>query len=215
MQVVRKGEALDADEAVDGLDALNDMLASWSNSSLMIRQRALESFPITSGIAYLIGTGQALNTVTPSLIRNATITFALGDYPLEIITDEQYQDIFLKTIATNVPQYLTYDNGYPTGTIKLYPALNGSATLNLLSEKASVDIPTLNTTLVFAPGMKRAARFNLAIELAGEYGVEVPPYVEKIASLAKSAIDLQIAKNRPQRFKERFAVKPNIYSGIA
>lgn len=215
LQVVRKGEALAADEAVDGLNALNDMFASWSNSSLMVRQRTLESFSISAAASYTIGSGQTLNTTNPSVIKEASINIAGGDYPLQVLTDEQYADIFLKTLSTNIPEYINYDNGFPIGTIKLYPRLNTSATLNLLTEKPGVDIAALSTTLVFAPGMKRAARFNLAIEIAGEYGVTIPPQVALIARTSRAAIELQIAKNRPMRLKVRPYVKPNIYSGIA
>lgn len=215
LQVVRKSEALSNDEAQDGLTALNDMLDSWSNWSVGIRQRTWENFNLSPAASYTIGTGQTLNTVVPSLIRAAKINVGGGDHDLEIITDQQYEDIFLKTLSTNIPEVINSDNGYPFATLRMYPQLNAAAVLKLLSEKQGTAIASLTTVLSFQPGWQRAARFNLAIELAAEYGVTIPAQVPVIARIAKSAIELQVAKNRVIKLKERDLSKPNVYSGIA
>lgn len=215
LQVVRKGEPLDADEAMDGLNALNDMLESWGNSSLMVTARAWETFNIAAASSYSIGASQTLNTTRPTIIRKAFIRLANGDYDLEPLSDERYEDIFLKSLSTNIPEYISIDNGYPYGTIRLYPLLNTSAELHLLSEKPLTSIATLNTVIDLAPGWKRALRFNLAIELAGEYGVQIPMQVGTIAGQAKREIALSVAKNRQIQLNQPFDVKPNIYSGIA
>jgi hypothetical protein len=43
----------------------------------------------------------------------------------------------------------------------------------------------LNTTLAFPPGYLRAFRYNLACELAAEFGVEPSPSVQRIAMTSK------------------------------
>src|SRR5574343_694239 len=94
--IVRKGEALDNDEAVDGLSALNDMLASWSNNGLLCVSRVWEYFTVTSATSYTIGSGQTLNTTRPLVIKSAFFRSGDIDYPLEIISDEEYESITLK-----------------------------------------------------------------------------------------------------------------------
>ena len=49
----------------------------------------------------------------------------------------------------------------------------------------------LATELVFPPGYKRAFKFNLACEIAAEFGIEPSPTVQRIASSSKRTIKRQ------------------------
>lgn len=211
INIVRKSEALTADEAADGLIALNEMLASWANNGLLVVSRVWESFSVSAASSYAIGSGQTLDTVRPIVIREAFFRIATIDHPIDIIGDEEYEQISFKTLITNYPQYLNYDNAYPYGTIRLYP--QGSGELHLLSEKPITSIASLSSTVDFPPGWLRAIRYNLAIEIAGEYGQEIPIAVAKIANDSKGEIALAIAKNRPLKYRQANLNRPNIYSG--
>lgn len=214
LQVIRKGEALAADEAMEGLSALNEMIASWGNSSLLVTARTTESFSVSAATSYTIGSGGTLNTTRPTQIVSAYFTSGGLDYPMDYLSEEEYANITLKTITSPFPQYYTYTNGYPLGTIKVYPALGSSATLNLLSEKPLTEFASLSTEGSFAPGVVRALRYNLAIELAPEYGKEPTAAVVKIAAESKSAIMLAIAKNRPIKYMPSSATGwGNVYDG--
>ena len=209
--VVRKGEALTGDEAVDGLEMLNDLLASWTNNGLLVTSRTWESFTVASAASYTIGTGQTLNTARPLKIANAFWRVTNTDCQLAIISDAEYQQISYKTLATGYPEYLNYDNGYPAGKIRLYP--QGSGELHLLSEKPLTAVAALSTTVDLPPGWNRAFRANLAIEMAAEYGVSVPAEVVKIAQDSLSSIQLAIAKQRPIKSQQSSVNMQNIYSG--
>lgn len=198
--IVFKSEALDSDEAQDGLVSLNDMLSSWENNGLLVPSRIWESFTLANATSYSIGPGQTISTVRPTVIRSAFTRNAGIDYSMDIISDEQYESIPDKTLATGYPQYLSYDNGYPNGVIRLYPQLISGAELHLLSEKPLANIATLNTLVELPPGWNRAIRYNLAIEISGEYGVEVPAAVVKIANDSLTSIQTAIAKNRPIKY---------------
>ena len=193
--VVRKSEALAADEAVDGLSSLNDMLASWSNNGLLCVSRVWENFTVSAATSYLIGAAQTLNTVRPLSIKAAFFRIDNIDYDLEIISDEEYERISLKTLTTDFPRYISYDNAYPYGKIRLYP--QGAGQLHLLSEKPITNIASLSTTVDLPPGWNRAIRYNLAIEMAPEYGQEIPKAIVSMAQQSKTEITLSIAKNRP------------------
>lgn len=208
--VTFKSEALSADEAADGLVSLNDMLASWSNNGLLCVSRVKESFSVASATSYTIGTSQTLNTTRPIDIVSATFTLSSIDNPLKRITDEEYEDIRLKAVPGGVPRFFSYDNAYSTGAIRLYPQSAG--TLNLLSEKPITNFPLVSTAATLAPGWNRAIRFNLAIEMAPEYGQEVPASVLKGAADSLADIELAIAKNRPIKFKRPVVTKGSIYN---
>ena len=80
-----KSEAPSADEASDGLNALNNMLGSWTNDGLLIVSRAWETFTLVGGTAlYTMATGLTFNTARPVKIISAYIRSGTIDYPLSI-----------------------------------------------------------------------------------------------------------------------------------
>lgn len=213
--VVFKSESLTSDEANDGLTSLNDMIASWGNNSLLITARTWETFSVSAATSYTIGTGQTLNTTRPTAIIAAYTRNGGIDYPMEMITDEEYAAVSLKSTSTPFPSFLSYDNGYAVGIIRLYPLLGSSSSLFLLTEKPITEFAELTTTVNLAAGWNRALRFNLAVEMAAEYGVPVPEQVAKIASTSLASISLAIAKNRPIRPSFPVVRERNIYTGWA
>lgn len=196
--VVFKSETLAADEANDGLISLNDMLDSWSNDNLMTYGTTIESFPMTGAASYTMGAGGNFNTVRPINLNTAVVRFGSVDYPLDIISEEQYQtEVALKSIASNIPQVLTYDSGYPLWTIKTYPLGMAGATLFLQSNKPLSNFAALTTIVDLPPGWKRALRYNLAVELAPQYGVDIPAAVAQIAKMSMGSIKRTTSANSP------------------
>lgn len=211
--VVFKSEALTPDEANDGLVALNDMLDSWSNDNLTTYAYTLENFTLTGAASYTIGTGGTLNTARPINIATAVLRVGNVDYPLEIITQQEYiTEIPIKSIGSTIPQYLTYDNGYPLGTIKIYPVAAGGV-LYLLSNKPLSNLAALTTSVDLPPGWKKALKFNLAIDLAGEFGVEIPQAVLAGAKSSLGMIKRATSINNAMPYMPSDLSGWNIYSG--
>lgn len=209
-----KSETLAADEASDGLITLNEMLDSWSNDNLITYAYTLESFNLTGSATYTIGTGGTFSTSRPINIVTAVVRLAGIDYPLEIITPEQYQtEIALKSITSPIPQYLTYDNGYPLGTISLYAVPTTGSTLRMLSNKPLANLSALTTTVDLPPGWKKALKFNLAIDMAGEYGVEIPAAVVEGAKKSLGAIKRAVSANTAMPLMPNNGPRYSIYSG--
>jgi len=209
--ILTKTEVPSSDEANDALEAFNDMLASFSNDSMVIPARVLESFTLTSATDYTIGSGGNFNTVRPIKIVSAYVRDGNIDYSLEIASDENYATIPLKTVGA-IPAFLNYTNAYPLATIKLYPAPTGVYTLFLLSEK-QLSTFTLSQTVDLAPGWRRMLIHNLALELCAEYGVTVPPEVERIARESKGEIKHSIMAARTMQWESGLGYEGNIYSG--
>ncbi len=207
-----KTEQPAADEANDALDTLNALIASWSNFSDNIYSRTQETFNLSGAATYTIGTGQTFNTERPIQIIEGYTSSAGIDYPLIIINVEQYNNISIKT-TQGYPEYLAYNNGYPYGTISLYPVPSGVQTITLLTEKAITQFATLDTVMSLPDGWERALIKNLAIDLAPQYGQE--PTASLVSSAMKSvgAIKLSVVKSRPVPAFPQSGRIQDIYSG--
>lgn len=212
--VLVMGETPSADEASDGLDSLNSMLASWSNDSITIVSRVWETFNLVSGqAAYTIGTGANFNTERPIFIAEAYVRQNTLDTPLAIISDESYNNWIQQKNIGGIPEALNYDNAYPVGKIRLWPVPSSALQLFILSEKQITQF-ALDDQVNLPPGWQDAIIYNLAIRLAPEYGQPVSPELQKIANETKGAISRAILKARtidtpPLMTKAGF----NIYSG--
>jgi hypothetical protein len=67
----------------------------------------------------------------------------------------------------------------------VYPVPSKALQWHIISVTELTQPATLATTLVVPPGYLRAFRFNLASEIAAEFGVEPPPQVQRIAMSSK------------------------------
>lgn len=111
------------------------------------------------------------------------------DLPLVELTDSQFSSITVKNTPSTFPFYL-YDNGnYPLRTITLWPIPQTANVCVLWLMQPLVNFDELDTPIQYPPGYERAFRFNLAIELAAEWGKDVPGNVENIAINAKNELE--------------------------
>ena len=180
---------LTANEASDGLESLNAMLESFSLERLMVYQILEENFPLTAGTAnYTIGPSGTFDTTRPVRIDSAFTRDSAGlDYPILIVDKADYDGISLKTVSTR-PQYLYYDTQYPLAYVRLLYVPDASYTLYINSWKQLQQFTDGTTALALPPGYQRMIVYNLAIEVAAEYGMELSPSVIAIATQSKSAI---------------------------
>lgn len=192
-------ETPSASEATDALNALNIMLDSWSNESLMIPSKVREVFPLTAGQqSYTMGSGGNFNTSRPIEIENALIqpsglTPAL-ELPLEKLTKDQFQEILIKGLNSSLPLAFYPEGTYPLETVNIYPVPSVGSNIVLYSWKPLSQITTLQTSVVLPPGYDRAIKYNLAIELAPEYGKPISDIIIQIAMESKANIKRSNAK---------------------
>lgn len=194
--ILSKGSEPDASELTDGLDSLNTMLASWANDSLLVYARVREDFMLSSGVeGSTIGSGGTFDTARPVNILQAYVSIGGVKYnDLDIISDVEYQRVRTEIGLLGTPVYLNYDNGFPLGTIRLYPAPSSAYTITLLSEKPLTAL-TLDTEISYPPGWERAIIYNLAREVVGEYGQQLDALSLAIATESLNSIKTNVAKN--------------------
>jgi hypothetical protein len=213
--ILRKGETPDSTDSADALNVLNDILGSWSNESLLLYATVTDTLSLSPASSYSIGTGQTLNTERPMWIKAATIASGGLDYPLQIIPEDDFQTrILQKTISTNIPQYLTYNNAFPYGTIKLWPQLSVATTITLQSEKQITAFPSLTTTFSMPPGWSLALKSNLAVALSSEYNTDQDIQSTMAeAAMSKGNLKRQAIKAHPMTYSGDVVTRYSIYTG--
>lgn len=196
--IVGRHETPTAAEINDTVAAVNDMLDSWSNDSLVLFARAWETFPLSSGVTqYNIGVGQTFNTVRPLSILQAQVKLAGSSmgYELAVLNDISYNQNTLDVLSSGIPAFLNYDGSNPVGIIRVFPQPESGYNLFLLNEKPLLSIG-LNDDFEMPPGWRRALVYNGAMEIAAEYGVQVPPQTAQIAGASLALLKENMAKRQ-------------------
>lgn len=189
-----EGETPSAETAADGLQALNELLESLNNEVGIVYQVQDETFSWGAGVSSrTIGSGGNFNTTWPVKIEDTTFfrdssSGQAIDYPVKIIGDEAYRAITMKSFDTSYPGWLFYDRAYPLGTLRPWPVPSMALEVHLATWKPLASLATLAATVTLPPGYYRMLRFNLACELAPEFGVEPTPQVQRVASRTKRVL---------------------------
>ena len=192
------GENLSSEEANDGFQALNSLVDSWNNESLMIYNLELITHTMVPGTGdYTIGPGATINVTRPQNIQSAYINDGDADWPIIIIKDEQFNRIWDKDTQSSYPEYLYYRSDYPTGTIEVWPIPSAAHTLNLSVWNQLTAFASTVTTISLPPGYQRALEYNLAMEIAPEYGANPSNVVGSISVQSKSKIKAINSKQTP------------------
>jgi hypothetical protein len=184
-----EGETPSAATSQDALSALNQMIDSWNTERLSIfsTQDQVFMWPPNVLNRTLGPTGNFVGN-RPILLDDSTyfIDPASGiSYGIKIINQQQYDGIAVKTVTSTYPQVIWINMDYPNIDMYVYPKPTKVLEWHFISVEELTQPATLTTTLSFPPGYLRAFRYNLACEIAAEFGVEPSPQVKRIAMSAK------------------------------
>jgi hypothetical protein len=184
------GETPTADEASDGLEALNDLLELMSLENLFVWSSAAETFTTVAGQATrTIGpTGQFVTSARPVRISDAYCTVSGVDYPINIIGYDQYAAIPLKTQQQQIIEQLLYINDFPNGLVTLWPTPSAAVPLTLNIDRVMTAIASTATVLSYPPGYLNYMKHALGLMLAPDYGVTPSQIVVDIARTSKASI---------------------------
>lgn len=186
------GETPTAEEQQDAISAMRGMLDSWSTDGFTVQYRVREELTLVSGTgSYTIGTSGTFNTARPIEIEQATIKDESAspaiEMPLDLITLAEFAQIQSKS-SQGIPEKLYRTGNAPLDTLTLWPIPSAAYKLVLYSRKKLLTITDANTTIDLPEGYERAIKFNLAVELAPEYGKSVPVEVGAVAIESKANI---------------------------
>jgi hypothetical protein len=186
--VLAEGEVPSADTANDALVALNQMIDSWSTERLAVysTQTQLFTWPANE-VKRTLGPSGDFVGVRPILVDDSTYYVAPNgvSYQINILNEMQYNSIAVKTVTASYPQQLYVNMTYPDIEMYVYPVPSQPLEWHIVSVRELSQPATLTTELHFPPGYMRAFAYNLACELAPEFGVEPSPQVQRIAMTSK------------------------------
>jgi hypothetical protein len=173
----------------DALTALNQMIDSWNTERLAVfsTQDQVFDWPPNVLSRTLGPTGDFVGN-RPILLDDSTyfIDTASGiSYGIKIINQQQYDGIAVKTVTSTYPQVIWINMSYPNIEMYVYPKPTKVLEWHFISVEEITQPALLSTTLAFPPGYLRAFKYNLACEIAAEFGVEPSPQVQRIAMTSK------------------------------
>lgn len=173
----------------DALTALNQMIDSWNTERLSVFSTQDQVFSWAPDlISRTLGPSGDFVGNRPILFDDSTYFKdpASGiSYGIKFINQQQYDGIAVKTVTSTYPQVIWVNMTYPNVEMYLYPKPTKVLEWHFVSVEELTQPATLTTTLAFPPGYLRAFRYNLACEIAAEFGVEPPPTVARIAMTSK------------------------------
>jgi len=218
--VLAEGETPSAATANDALFALRQMIDSWDTERLSVFS--------TKDVVYNWPSGQISRTYGPTGDVVGERPVLLDDstyfrdpqtnvsYGIKFINQQQYDGIAVKTVTSTYPQVMWINMSYPNIEMVIYPVPLRLLEWHFISVDRLTQPATLATAILFPPGYLRAFRYNLACELAPEFGVEPSPTVSRIAMYSKR--DLKRINNPDDIMALPYSIvgtrqRYNIYAG--
>ena len=187
--VLAEGETPSAATSQDALSALNQMIDSWGTEKLSTFTTQEQIFSWLPGfISRTLGPSGDFVGDRPVLMDDATyfVDASTGiSYGIKLINQQQYDGIAVKNVTSTFPQVMWINTNYPNIDMHVYPVPTKVLEWHFISAAQLSQPATLATPLYFPPGYLRAFRYNLACELAPEFGVEPSATVNRIAMYSK------------------------------
>jgi hypothetical protein len=187
--MLAEAETPSAATAQDSLNALNQMIDSWNTERLSVfsTQDQVFTWPVNTIHRTLGPTGDFVGN-RPILLDDSTYfkdpTNGIS-FGIKIINQQQYDGIAVKTVTSTYPQVMWINMDYPNIDMYVYPVPTKALEWHFISVTELNQPATLATMMAFPPGYLRAFKYNLACEIANEFGVEPPPNVARIAMTSK------------------------------
>ena len=198
LEVLAENETLGGTALGFCLRRLQGLIDSWKLEALTMAVTVRSVFNLVAGTSsYTIGAGAVFNVARPAQIDNAAVILDPSastpvEIPLEVLTDQRYQQWAMKGLTSTVPTAIYYDHDYDAsgfGHILVLPVPSSSTPdLVLYLATALTGFADATTTYRMAPGYYEALLYNLAIRLAKSYGAEISQDLRIAADQALSRV---------------------------
>ena len=192
-------QPLSADMAESALDALNTMLDSWSVERLLTWTRPRYVLPLvadkdvyTWGLVAGETTQADISSTAPVRLEIALLNIGgspAQEWPIQVLTQEEYeQGVWFKDLQSAYVECVYLEDTQPYNVLHVYPVPSQVFTLSLLPWQAHSPYAAWDAVLEWPNGYARPMQYNLAVELAPQYGVEPSQTVLRIADESKRAL---------------------------
>jgi hypothetical protein len=218
--VLAEGETPSAATSQDSLMAMNQMIDSWNTERLSVFSTQDQTFlwPVGEISRTLGPTGDFVGN-RPVYFDDATYYRDPGtnvSFGIKFINQQQYDGIAVKTVTSTYPQVIFVNMTFPDVQMFIYPRPTRLLEWHFISVEELDKPADLSTTLYYPPGYLRAFTYNLACEIAPEFGIEPSQQVQRIAMASKR--DLKRVNNPDDVMSMPYAIiatrqRFNIYAG--
>lgn len=192
--VLGAGESPSPEDAEAAFNELNNLIDEWATQRATISQATRVVEGLTNGQAsYTIGEGGDFDRQRPVWIdRISVIPDTTVSNPTEIsigvcLSLNQWQRIVQKATTSQFPQWAFYRQNWAAGlgTIDVYQVPTSSnAALVLYVPVALTEFADLTTDYTFAPGVRKAIEFGLAVAVGPTFGRVPSSFVQRQAAIA-------------------------------
>ena len=187
--VLAEGETPSAETSQDALMAMNQMVDSWDTERLSVFCTQDQVFTWPAGlVSRTLGPTGDFVGLRPVLLDDSTYYRDPGtgvSFGVKFINQQQYNGIAVKTVTSTYPQVIFVNNTFPDIDMYVYPRPTRDLEWHFVSVQKLDNPAGLATVLLFPPGYLRAFTYNLAMEIAPEFGLEPSPQVQRIAMTSK------------------------------
>jgi hypothetical protein len=187
--VLAEGESPSAETSQDALMAMNQMIDSWNTERLSVFCTQDQVFTWPAGlVSRTLGPTGDFVGLRPVLLDDSTYYRDPGtnvSFGVKFINQQQYNGIAVKTVTSTYPQVIFVNNTFPDVEMYVYPRPTRDLEWHFVSVQKLDNPAGLATVLFFPPGYLRAFTYNLAMEIAPEFGIEPSPQVQRIAMTSK------------------------------
>lgn len=192
--VISATEPLTADEAQDGLDALNALLASWSLERLTIYHTPRVEVPLVpSKGTYTWGLGGDIPLPRPLRLDAAVLhvddTSEPIEWPLAVWDQAAYElSIAQKTLGSVYPLGVWLEPRYPLAVLHVYFVPQVAYTLGLFPVVPLEGLSSIDAHILLPPGYERLLIYGLAADVSPSYGKEISPSIVAVLAESKAAV---------------------------
>jgi hypothetical protein len=208
----------------EGVETFNEMMDSWRAQSWRVPCTARTVFPlVATQKTYTIGpTGADFTAARPPRVLNAGLVLTNQtpnpEWPLAILTQEQYALIRNKDWSSSWPIAVFYNPTFAAGKAELtfYPVPSAANSVALYLEQSITEVEGLTSGLVLPPGYRKAIVENLAVAIAARNPKRARPGPTLLRDAAESIQVIEALNYRPtQRLSDvpLRHTRSNIYGG--
>lgn len=195
--LLQSGEVLSSDDMAFAFVRFNDWIDFLKTQGLTAYSTTRTTWTLTAATSYAVGTGSAVNIdrpVSPNAIENCgfidtTLTNSPETLLGDVLTEDQYAAVSMKTLTSPYPQRWYYNPTYPTGTLKPWPVPSNSGLQGVIYTMVPVaEFATVDDTFALPPGYRRFFRTNLAIELAPAFDTQPSSALVQAATESRQGV---------------------------
>ena len=178
---VAQGETIPPEELSANLDELNRLIDLWDAKRQLIYAVNFAEYTLIPNKAPMtIGpTGDFKVSIRPARLVSANFVLTGStndtDYPLHIMNDQEWADIRIKGLTSNISRSVYYSPDVPNGNLFFWPVPTSAYSVRLETWTNLGQAAGINDTLVLPTGYWNAMVATLAVKLSPSYQRPVSP----------------------------------------